>query len=259
MLHTHTGAALLQIGERRLDQGRTQTFARDQRPASAAADRKRLADDGAGKPRRSIRRIDIECRKEKRLDQALVERAFAGDDFAHRLAGRRPQKPRQRQIVEHAGSRHPPLGIEDPEWNRPVVEAQRPTRTACEIGEGKLGARRTNQLRFGADAAQIPERGVIAGQQQMVAVVDRHADRCIVIRTAAAAREGGRFVHHDGAALRCEPHRGGKAGEAGADDVSCSAHHTRLRKTMRRSFAFGSFTGARGGTKPRAISFSRMM
>ena len=75
VLHTHTGAALLQISERRLDQGRAQTFARDQRPTGAAADRKRLADDGAGKPRRSIRRIDIECRKEKRLDQALVERA----------------------------------------------------------------------------------------------------------------------------------------------------------------------------------------
>ena len=245
--------------ERRLDQGRAQTFARNQRPAGAAADRKRLADDGAGKPRRSIGRVDIECGEEKRLDQPLVERAFAGDDLAHRLAGRRPQKPRQRQIVEHAGSRHPPLGIEDPEWNRTVVEAQRPMGAAREIGEGEFRARRADQPRFGADAAQISERGVIAGQQQMVAVVDRHADRRIVIRTAAAAGEGGRLVHHDGAALRREPHRGGKAGEAGADDVSCSAHHTRLRKTMRMSFAFGSFTGARGGTKPRAISFSRMM
>ena len=64
----------------------------------------------------------------------------------------------------------------------------------------------------------------------MIAVVDRHADRRVVIRAAAAAGKGGRLVHHDVAALRGEPHGGGEAGEAGADDVNCSAHHTRLRK-----------------------------
>ena len=71
MLHAHVGAALLQKRERRLDQGRAQAFARDQRPAGAAADRKRLADDRAGKPRRAVRRIDIERREQQRLDQPL--------------------------------------------------------------------------------------------------------------------------------------------------------------------------------------------
>ena len=50
---------------------------------------------------------------------------------------------------------------------------------------------------LGADAAQIVERGVIARQQKMIAVVDRHADRGVVIGAAAAAGECGRLVHDD--------------------------------------------------------------
>ena len=130
---------------------------------------------------------------------------------------------------------------------------------ARKIRKGKFRAPRTDQAPLRAEAAQIAERGVIAGQQQMIAVVDRHVDCGVVIGAAAAAGEGGRLVDHDGAALRGEPHGRGKAGEAGADDVSRSGHHTRLRSTMRSSLAFGSFTGARGATKPRATSISRMM
>ena len=99
---------------------------------------------------------------------------------------------------------------------------------------------------------------MIAGQQKMIAVVDRHADRGVVIGAAAAAGEGGRLMDHDGAALRGEPHGRGKAGEAGADNVCRSSHHTRLRNTIRRIFDLGKRTGARGGAKPRAISRCRI-
>ena len=135
---------------------------------------------------------------------------------------------------------------------------QRPTRAARKVGEGKFRALRTDQPPFCADAVQISKRRIIAGQQQMIAVVDRHADRRIVIGAAAAAGEGGRLVHHDGAALRRKPYGRREASEPGPDDVSDPAHHTRLRTTMKRSRAFGSFTGARGAMKPRATSFSRM-
>ncbi len=55
---------------------------------------------------------------------------------------------------------------------------------------------RTDQMIRGADGVQIIQRRAIAGQQQMIAVVDRHADRRVVIGAATAAGEGGRFVHH---------------------------------------------------------------
>ena len=73
---------------------------------------------------------------------------------------------------------------------------------------------------LGADAAQIVERRAIAGQQQVIAVVDRHAERSIVIGPAAAAGEGGRLVHDHASAARGKPQRRGQAGKAGADDVN---------------------------------------
>ena len=83
MLHAHAGTALLQMGERWIDQRRAQAFARNQRPASSPPDRQRLADDGASEPRRAVRRVDIERGKEKRFDKAVIKPALAGDDFAH--------------------------------------------------------------------------------------------------------------------------------------------------------------------------------
>ena len=77
---------------------------------------------------------------------------------------------------------------------------------------------------LGADAVQIIQRRAIARKQEMVAVVDRHADRSIVIGAAAAAGECGRLVHGDGSAARRQPHGGGQAGKAGADNVDRSAH-----------------------------------
>ena len=78
-----------------------------------------------------------------------------------------------------------------------VVEPQRPALAARQIGEGKFGTRRTDQAISAPMLAQIVERGVIAGQQQMIAVVDGHADRGVVIGTAAAAGKSGRLVHDD--------------------------------------------------------------
>jgi hypothetical protein len=54
----------------------------------------------------------------------------------------------------------------------------------------------------GADAAQIIERGAVAGEQKVIAVVDRHADRGVVIGAAAAAGERRRLVHDDTPAAR---------------------------------------------------------
>ncbi len=224
MLEAHRRAALLQQSQRRLDQRRAQSLAGNERPASPAANGERLANDCARQPRGSQRRIDIQRRDNERLDQTLVERSLASDDLANGLARGRPEKSRQRQIIERACPRHPPARIENPERHRAVVEAQRPAFTAQEIDKREFGVLRTDKPIRGTDVAQIVERGVITGKQEMVAVVDRHADRSIVIGATAAASEGGGFVYDDGFAERREPHSGGQAGKAGADNVDRSAH-----------------------------------
>ena len=77
-----------------------------------------------------------------------------------------------------------------------------------------------------ADRREIGERGVIARQQQVIAVVDHHAELRIVIGAAAPARLSRRLVHDDALAPLAQPNRGGEAGESGADDVDGARHQT---------------------------------
>ena len=66
---------------------------------------------------------------------------------------------------------------------------------------------------------------MIARQQQMIAVVDHHVERGIVIGAAAAAGLMGRLMHDDAVAALREPHGSGEAGEPGADDVDDGERH----------------------------------
>ena len=53
----------------------------------------------------------------------------------------------------------------------------------------------------------------------MIAVIDRDPERRVVIGAAAPACLVGRLVDRGAYALCGQPHRGGKAGETGTDDV----------------------------------------
>ena len=226
MVQPHLDAALAQQRQRGLDERRAQSVARDQRPAGASAERERLADHGRREPRGAERRIDVERRQQQRLDQALVERPLAADDFADGLACGRPKQPRQRQIVERALC--PARGGSNRKSTTAaaVIETQRPALAARKIDKRELRGGRTCQPVLGADAAQIVERRVVARQQQMIAVVDGHADRGVVVGAAAPAGESGGLVHDDLRAARQKPHRRGEPGEPGADDVDRAAIKT---------------------------------
>ncbi len=90
MLELNWRAALAKIIQRRIDQGRSQAIARDQRPARAAAGGERLADHGRGELGRAVGRIDIERGEQERLYQPRVKRPLAGNRLADCLAGTRP-------------------------------------------------------------------------------------------------------------------------------------------------------------------------
>ena len=100
MSELDAGALVLQQLDRGLDQHRAQAVARDQRPAGLSARQQRFPHDRAGKPRRALRRIDVERRQQQRLHQPLVERALAGDRVADQLALRCPDQRHQREIIE---------------------------------------------------------------------------------------------------------------------------------------------------------------
>jgi hypothetical protein len=68
----------------------------------------------------------------------------------------------------------------------------------------------------------------------MIAVVDGHPDRCIVVGAAPATRESGSLVHDDAIVRRSEPHPRGQSGKAGADDVNGAGHHGMIPKSENR-------------------------
>jgi hypothetical protein len=65
---------------------------------------------------------------------------------------------------------------------------------------------------------------MIGREQQVVAVVDHHVERRIMIRPAAAAGLAGGFVHDDARAVRRKAHRSGEPGKSGTDDVYRARH-----------------------------------
>ena len=67
----------------------------------------------------------------------------------------------------------------------------------------------------------------VAGQQQMVAVVDGEIGRGVEIGAAAAAGLLRRLVDMHLATGVAQPHGGGKAGDSGADDVNGFWHQMR--------------------------------
>ena len=189
MSELDAGALALQQLDRGFDQNRAQALARDQRPASLSSRQQRFPHNGAGKPRRPLGRIDVERRQQQRLHQPLVKRAprtgwrrqpvcpvpprseaSTPDSRASRYRGRGAPASKT-----HSGSRLSPRSSCQ-RW--PVVK----------IDKGKLGALRPDQPGLGADRPCVSHRMTVAGEQEMIAVIDGQVGRGVEIGAAAAAR-----------------------------------------------------------------------
>ncbi len=120
--------------------------------------------------------------------------------------------------------------------------------------------RGADQAVLRADRLRVILHCLIAGQHQMIAVVDLKAGCLIVIGAAATAGLGGRLVHDNPDAGSGQADCGGKSGKSGADNVNSSRHqtnayfatiHNRRRRLMRAR--------VRGAVQPRATVALKMI
>ena len=170
-------------------------------------------------------RFGVERGEQDRPPQALVERAGAGHGLADGRGRAGAQDGERGEVVARARARHAAARVEHPPGDAALAQAKRPALAGGEIGERESGlARLPRQSVAGADAGEVIERRPIAGQEEVVAVVDDEVERRIVIGAAAPAGGARRLVHDDGSPLVRQPDRGAKAREPGADDVDGAGH-----------------------------------
>ncbi len=171
----------------------------------------------------------------------------------------RAQDAERREIVGRARAGHAAARIENPPGEPPFVRLQRPALAALQVDEGEC---RLLGLRHGgepADPAEIGKRRPVAGEEQVVAVVDIEIDDGIVVGAAAAAGEFRRLVNGDGAARLRKLDGGGETGKAGADDVDDARHQAiPWRRTAPSTWSLLVLTRARGAAKPRARRSARI-
>jgi hypothetical protein len=100
---------------------------------------------------------------------------------------------------------------------------------------------------------EIAERPVVAGQQEMISIVDAAAELCIQIRTATPAGVTAGFIKPHAPTLGGQPDRSSEAGEAGADDMHraqfCSQTRP-CRNTSQSLTGFDTLTRVAGSRHP---------
>ena len=225
VLQPYGRAPRLQEADRGIDQGRRQALARNERAIGAAAEHECFAQHGCRQPGIGFGRIGIERGQQDRPPQPVVDFARACHCRPDGRPRGRPQETQDAEVVEHAGARHAASGIENPPAHASGVRPQAPALARRQIDEGKLGVLRPAQAMFGADQFEERQRRMVAGQQEMIAVIDDHADGVIVEGAAAAARLRRGLVHHDICTGVGEPNRSGEAGDTCADHMGDGAAH----------------------------------
>src|SRR6478672_8852615 len=103
-------------------------------------------------------------------------------------------------------ARHAALPREDPPRHQPFVRTQHPALACGQIGESERGFIAWGKLILATDRLEKVERGVIGGEEEMIAVVDRDPKRRLEIRAAAAACVGRELMQDDLPASTHEAH-----------------------------------------------------
>ena len=251
---TQRAAARLEPGDGGVDEAFRQSLPRHQRHAGATALQQRALHHRPHQGRQSRVGRGVEAGDGERLQQAAIELGTA-QHLRHGCARPGEAQARQSEVVAQAGVRHAAGG--QPPGQAAIVRLHRPMLAGGAVEEREERTARPMHAVLGADRAQEAHRGVVAGQQQVVAVVDPHAERAVEIRAAASAGGGARLVEGDGAAGLGRGHGGGQARQPGADDVDV-AHSTPYRNAIHSLRHFGTRTGCCSRVQPRASRRSRI-
>src|SRR6185312_877523 len=99
------------------------------------------------------------------------------------------------------------------------IRRERPTLVRGEIDEVEAGLCRPGKGVLCTDGAEIRHDGVVAGQHEMIAIVDDLAERRIEIGTATSARLWRAFVERHARAFARQRTGGGEPGKTRAHDM----------------------------------------
>src|SRR5262245_21659088 len=227
--------------------------------ARAAADRDCFTQHGARERSRCFAWLRVEGRAQQRIQQALIDGPVARHEIADRAIAFPPQQSGHRKILYWGRCGHPRRAVKDPVREPSIVDADRPALVGRDIDHRKGRARRTAQPLAGSDRRDEVHGRAIAGEDQVIAVVDHHAERRVVIAPAAPSGMVSSLMQRDREAAVAEANGGGEAGKSGAYDVYGARHQAiAWRSSIQSSSALGMRTGARGEPKPRATSRERI-
>ena len=134
-----------------------------------------------------------------------------------------------------------------------------PALAALEVREVEHSCAGIVQRPARPDAVEIVERLVIAGQQQVVAVVDDETERRIEIGPTTASRERRSLMHDDPHAPLDKAHSGAQAGDARADDMDARRQsQDAISQKSAKQAQPARLDPGRGGAKPSFSILSRI-
>ena len=217
------GTASAQKLHRRVHERAGESRSGDSRPAGGLSLAEGLAQHRPQETRGSGSHRAVQRRNRQGLPELLEQDAALADAVGHGVVRAGQGETEPRKIVPYPSIGHAPPGVEEPPRQSAGARPQAPSLAGAQIQEWKTRRNRSHQLVGGADVREIAHGGSVAGQQQMVAVVDGAIEPGIEIGPAAAAGLAAGLVEDDGMPRPRQRYRHGKAGHAGADDV-CSGH-----------------------------------
>jgi len=129
----------------------------------------------------------------------------------------------QGQMVGGARTRGAARARQHPPRDPPHIRPQHPARPIGEIDERKCRLGRHRHARTRADRVQVGERGLVAGQQQMIAIVDAQPEFAVQIRAAATTGDRSCLHQRDRMSSLAQRHRCRQTSQARPDDMDVHA------------------------------------
>src|SRR6516165_9209024 len=195
-----------------------------------------------------IQRSDSE-----RPPQGAEHHLVAIDRLDHCRRGFGSPQRQDGEVIGCSCPRRSSLCVQDPPWKSPTVWPQGPAPAGIGIHKGEDCFRWALQGIERADPFEVVERGLVAGKQEMVAIINAAAELRIQIRTTAPAGIAARLIKPHVLAFGGQPDSSGEASKTGPDDMHrarpCS-HTSPCRNASQSLRGFDTLKGVAGSRHP---------